>query len=297
MTFLFARKLRADSERAARYFHVCQAVSLRVTRDLEHPCAEVGGRFGLLRAAVERIKKRLHAVESERRAEKARERLSLTDKAHDVRLRHGSHLEIPFEQRLVADRQLLVQGLFVPEIDNAGRKPLFQLTQQQHALRAVQIHLVDEQEGRDIVPRKQPPERFRVRLHAVRAADDEHRVVEHLKRALHLGRKVHVTRRVEQRHPGVRQRKLRLLGENRDAALAFKGKRIEKGVPVIDTPQLFERTRLIEHRFGKRRLSGIYVRRYTNTNMFHRFFAFVISNLCPQRVKAIPHNWTRAICE
>ena len=79
----------------------------------------------------------------------------------------------------------------------------------------------------------------------------------------------------------MRQRKLRLLGENRDTALAFKGKRIEKGVPVIDTPQLFERTRLIEHRFGKRCLSGIYVRRYTNTNMFHRFFAFVL-NFCPE---------------
>ncbi len=64
------------------------------------------------------------------------------------------------------------------------------------------------------MPRKQPPERFRVRLHAVRAADDEHRVVEHLKRALHFCGEIYMSRRVEQRYLRMRQRKLRLLGRS-----------------------------------------------------------------------------------
>ena len=72
-----------------------------------------------------------------------------------------------------------------------------------------------------------------MRLHAVRTADDQHRTVEHLQCALHLRRKVNVTGRVQQCHLGVRQRELRLLGENCDAARALERKRIEERILMV----------------------------------------------------------------
>lgn len=193
-------------------------------------------RLGLHGAAVECVEQRVHAVQPERRAEKARKDLALTDEAHNILVCDRSLFEIPFEQRLIADCQLLVQRTLVAEVDHARGKPRFQLTQQQNALCAVQIHLVDEQERRDAVPGEQPPERLRVRLHAVCAADDEHRVIEHLKRTLHFCGEIDMSRRVEQRHLRMRQRKLRLLGEDRDAALPLERKGVEKCIPVIDPP-------------------------------------------------------------
>ena len=44
---------------------------------------------------------------------------------------------------------------------------------------------------------KQLPQRPHLGIHAVRRADDQHREVEDLQRALHLRREIRVTRRVE----------------------------------------------------------------------------------------------------
>ena len=72
-----------------------------------------------------------------------------------------------------------------------------------------------------------------MRLHAVRATDDQHRTVEHLQCALHLRRKVNVPGRVQQCDLGVRQGELRLLGENCDAARALKRKRVEERILMV----------------------------------------------------------------
>ena len=80
-------------------------------------------------------------------------------------------------------------------------------------------------------------------LHAVRAADDEHGVVEHLKRALHLGGEIDMAGRVEQCDVRVAAVQHRLLGEDGDAALALKRFGIQKGVAVIDAAERTQRAR------------------------------------------------------
>ena len=103
-----------------------------------------------------------------------------------------------------------------------------------------------------MMPGEQPPERARMRLHAVRAADDEHGVVEHLQGALGFGGKIDMAGRVQQGDRSVRQGKDGLLGKDGDAALPFEREGIEKGVAVIDAAQLFYRAGLVQHRLGKR---------------------------------------------
>ena len=73
-------------------------------------------------------------------------------------------------------------------------------------------------------------------LHPISPADYEHRVVQHLQCPLHLRRKVHMTRRVEECHESIAQRKDRLLRKDRDAPGALKREGIKKGITVVHTP-------------------------------------------------------------
>lgn len=61
--------------------------------------------------------------------------------------------------------------------------------QERLAVRAVDVHFVDEQERRDLVAPQKLPQRMGVALHAARAADDQNGIIQHLKRPLHLRRK------------------------------------------------------------------------------------------------------------
>ena len=71
-------------------------------------------------------------------------------------------------------------------------------------------------------------------LHAVRSADNQYGCIQHLKCALGLGRKVNVTRRVEQCEEAVPMSEYSLLGKDGDAATALLLVVVQKGVSVID---------------------------------------------------------------
>ena len=73
-------------------------------------------------------------------------------------------------------------------------------------------------------------------LNPISSADDQYRIVKNLQCPLHLRRKVHMTRRVEECHKSIAQRKDRLLRKDRDAPGAFKREGIKKGVTVVHTP-------------------------------------------------------------
>ena len=205
----------------------------RVTRDFEHTRTEVRAVLRCRKIAFQTIQQRVHAVQSQRRAEVARERFSFRNQLCDLAVVHHSCLEVLLEQTFIAYGKLLCHCVRRSEVHTAAVQPRFQLLQECISVCAVQIHLVDEQKRRDSLPRQQPPQRFRMRLHAVRAADDQHRTVEHLQCALHLRRKVNVTGCVQQCHLGVRQGELRLLGENCDAARALERKRIEERILMV----------------------------------------------------------------
>ena len=101
------------------------------------------------------------------------------------------------------------------------RKLLPQLLQDAVSSLAGQVHLVDKNDGRNLIAPEQLPERSGVALHAVCAAHKQQRIVQHLQRPLHFGRKVHMPRRIEKGNLRLRQRQLCLLGKDRNAARTF----------------------------------------------------------------------------
>ena len=106
-----------------------------------------------------------------------------------------------------------------------------------------------------------------MRLHAVRAADDQNGAVHHLQGTLHLRGKVHVSRRVQQRDMGIRQGQQRLLGEDGDAALPLLHIVVEIRIAVVNAPHGAQRAALIEQRLAQRGLSGIHVGQQANGNV------------------------------
>ena len=87
------------------------------------------------------------------------------------------------------------------------------------------------------MPGEELPEGAAVALDAVRPADDQHGVIQHLQRPLRLGGKVHMAGGVQQRHPGLPQFQHRLLGKNGDAPLPLHGVGVQKGVLMVHPPQ------------------------------------------------------------
>ena len=94
-------------------------------------------------------------------------------------------------------------------------------------------------------------------LHPVRAADDQHRRVQHLQCALRLCGKIYVARGVEKRDAGVSAGETRLLGEDCDPAVALDGVRVQEAVSVIHAARFAERSAHIEQSLGQCCLTGI----------------------------------------
>ena len=96
-------------------------------------------------------------------------------------------------------------------------------------------------------------------LHAVRAADHQHRAVQHRQCPLHLGGKVHMPRRIQQRNGAVPYLQHRLLGKDGDAPLALHIVRIQERIPVIHPPQAADSAGTVEQRLGKGGLSRVHM--------------------------------------
>ena len=116
---------------------------------------------------------------------------------------------------------------------------------------------------------QQLPDRAGVPLHALGAGDDEHGIVHHGHRALHLGGEVRVARGVDEKDLVLPHAEHRLIGEYGDAARAFQRMRIQKGVLVVDAAHGAQAARMIEHRLGQRGLARVHVREYAQRDL-HR---------------------------
>lgn len=89
-----------------------------------------------------------------------------------------------------------------------------------------------------MVAPQQPPQRFGMALHAVRSADHQHGVIQHLQGALGLGGKIHMAGGVQQGDGGIARRKQRLLGKDGDAARFSKLSVSRKASPWSTRPSL-----------------------------------------------------------
>ena len=86
--------------------------------------------------------------------------------------RQGSALQHGLHQPLIADSQCLVPGVLVrSKIHKALAQPVVELSQQFLFAGAGQIHFVDEEERGDVIALQKLPQRTRVALHTVCAAD------------------------------------------------------------------------------------------------------------------------------
>ena len=269
-----ARKHRFDGQRAARHLEVRQPRALRVVADLVDLRAELLGVLRHGRVPRHAAQERFHAVELQGGAKPAGKQLPRGDQRPDLRRLHAAGLEVSGQRFLAAHRDVFQKiAVLCGKVDARGGKAALQRREQRRPVRPVEVHLVDEKERRHVVALEQLPERARVALHAVRAADDEHGVVEHLQRALHLARKVDVAGRVQQRKLDIAERQHGLLRKDRDAALALLHVGIEKGVLVVDAAELPQLPARVQHGLRKRRFSGVDVRQYAQNQLVHRFLS------------------------
>ena len=74
-------------------------------------------------------------------------------------------------------------------------------------------------------------------LHAIGAADEEYRAVQHRQGALGLAGEVHMARGVHQGDLGLARREEGLLGEDGNAPLPLLLPRVQKGVLVVHPSQ------------------------------------------------------------
>ena len=99
-------------------------------------------------------------------------------------------------------------------------------------------------------------------LDAIVCAHDEDCAVQGGERALGLRGEVHVARRVHERDGLPLVLELGLCGEDRDAALALHGVRVEMRAPAVNSSKRAGAARIVEHGLGERGLARVNVRQY-----------------------------------
>ena len=83
-------------------------------------------------------------------------------------------------------------------------------------------------------------------LHAIGAADHQHRVIQHLQGALRLGGKIHMARCVQQGDVGITRCEQGLFGKDGDSTRFFQRVGVQKGVLVIHPAQAADHTGAVE---------------------------------------------------
>ena len=246
-----------------------QADALLVPGDFIHPRAEAAGPGRAAGQRLQPLQQCGHALPAQRRAEIAGEHLPPGDQLRQRAGQHRAGVQIFGQCLVVAQGQRLLQGLIrLGKVHTAAVQPL-QGGQQRVPPRAWQVHLVDKQKHRDLVPRQQLPQRAGVTLDAVGAADDQNGIVHHLQGALHLRGKIHVPRRVQQRYLAAGQRQDSLLGEDGNAPGALLHVGVEKRVAVVHPPALPQAAALIEHGLGQRGFACVHVGQNAHGQLVH----------------------------
>ena len=149
---------------------------------------------------IKRFKKRVYAVGFQPRSVKAREKLSACNEFRNIVLGQRPVFKEAFHCFLTANGKLFLKiRVPVRKINASVSEHAAQLLLQRLPITCGHVHFRHEHENRYVIALKKRPQRLRMRLNAVRAADDQHRIVQHLKRSLRLRRKIRVPRRIKER--------------------------------------------------------------------------------------------------
>ena len=105
-------------------------------------------------------------------------------------------------------------------------------------------------------------------LHAVVGAHNQNRVVECAQRALRLGRKIDMPRRIHEHDVGIAVVKHGLRREDCDTTLALDRVGVQMRIAIVHAAALANATRVEQHGLGQRGLAGIDMRQDSNDRLF-----------------------------
>ena len=239
-----------DLQAASRDLQIGETPPLGVPADLIDLGSKVRRIVGDGRIALQALQEGLHPFQPEGRAKPAGKEPALPDQVTDVPVLHGSGLQIALQGGLLAHGDLLLEGLPLPllgKVHTAVVQPLPELGQAARPVGPVQVHLVDKEQGGDMVALQQLPQGLGMALYAVGSADDQNGTVQHLEGALHLAGKIHMARGVQQGHLHGGQGEDRLLGEDGNAPLPLQGIGVQKSVLMVYPAQFAYRSTDVEH--------------------------------------------------
>ena len=247
-----------DPQAAPRHLDPGEARALGIPADLIHPGSEGPGIGGSGHIAQQGIQQGVHAFIFEGAAKQAGKEPAFFCELPYLGQGNIAGLQQAFHGGLAAQGEV-VQGVGSVDIHAGVAEAGAQVMRQLRPVRAGLVHLVDEEQRGHIIGLQQPPQGQGMALHAVRAADHQHRAVDHPQGALHLAGKIHVARGIQQGdfHPLPGQHGL--LGKNGDAPFPLLGVGIQKRVPVIHPAQLAQLARGVQHGLRKRGFSRVHV--------------------------------------
>ena len=249
---------RLHLQASSQDLHPGQPGALGVPGDLEHPGGEFLWIVSRRNIPGHGVQQGFNALHLQGAAEQAGEKLPFAAEPGGLFLRNAALRQEGLHGAFVAYGDLL-RRLRRLKIHAAVAEPVLDLPRQRAPVRPGLIHLVDEQDHRHPVGLQQAPEGQGMPLHPVRAADQQHRPVQHAQGSFHFAGKIHVSRGVHQGdlHPPPVQ--LRLLGKDGDSPLPLLNVRIQEGVPMIHPARLSQPARGIKQRFGQRGFSRVHM--------------------------------------
>ena len=264
----------AHPELASGELQPAQTLPPLVPADLEHPGGEALSPLGLQGVPLQSGQQLLHPLQLQRRAEEAGEHPAGGDEGGQVAVVRRLPRQITLHQLLIAQRGAFQQLLpACAKVHAPPVQPLPQLVHQGRPVGPRLVHLVDEEKGGDALVLQQPPQCGGVSLDAVRPADHQNGVVQHLEGALHLGGKVHMPRGVQQRQLQLPQGQPGLLGEDGDAPLPLLRIGIRHRVLVVHPSHPPGLAGNVEQGLGQCGLARVHMGQQASTNTFDRLFS------------------------
>ena len=121
------------------------------------------------------------------------------------------------------------------------------------------VHFIDKEKHRNVVSLQQLPKGLGVALHPIGAADDQNGIVQHLQRALHLGRKIHMPGGIQKGDTAAFDGQDRLLGKDGDPPLFLQGVGVQKRILMVDPTDAADGAGLIQQSLRQSGLAGVYM--------------------------------------
>ena len=273
----FTLQQHLDFQNAAAHFEISQAISLCIPCNLENSGCKLIPIFSFCRVSFHTFQKFVHTFLFQCRAKIAWKYFSLCDHFYNICFFYFSRFQIIFQKLFFTQSQIL-QKCIVPlpaEIKTGSAQFFLKIIKKTLLFFLLflfiafeLIHFVDKQKHRDLITLQQSPECPGMSLHTVRPVDHKYSIIKHLKRPLHLRRKINMAWRIQKRHPHISDPEHRLLGKNRNAPFLFQFIIVEKCILFINSSCLFKNTALVQHSFRKRRLSCIHMCQNPKRNLF-----------------------------